>query len=312
MRILKLVRRFLPSALPLLLLLQAPLITHADPLYDALLSTTLQDLPNGLTSPSISAGPLEEVDKSDGMTGNIQITFEGDPKSRVNYLFFTTPDDARKYTLKVAQQITLTGGSRKFLVNVPSADCIEAQEHALCDLQSDQLVLVTFATSVNNGAGPLIKMAVDHLTTVKESINATAEQQPAQEENEAPKGSDPCTLLTKEDAETTLGQTVRDARRDSANACFYGSQTSPGDSVMIQLIDGGAEKLAFDRSRMSKTLPLTGIGSDSFVFVSPSGFIQLCFVKGNQYVALMISKRKDSGLLDASKSLASKVAARLP
>jgi hypothetical protein len=316
-------RRFLPSALSLFLLFPSILfaqtdfpsmqVAQRDPLYDTLLSGALQDLPAGFTSPTTSAGPVDEVDKSDGMTGNVQITFQGDPKAKVNYLFFATPDDARKYSLKIAQQITSTGGSRRFLVNVPSADCIDSQEHALCHLQSDQVVLVTFATNVSDGAGPLVKMGLDHLTAVKKTLGITPEQQQTSEqENAAPKGDDPCTLLTKEDAEAMLGQTVRDARRDSANACFYGSQTNPGDSVMIQLIDGGAEKLAFDRSRMSKTVPVTGIGSDSFAFVSPAGFIQLCFVKSNQYVALMVSKRKDSRLLDASKTLASKVAARIP
>lgn len=158
---------------------------------------------------------------------------------------------------------------------------------------------------------PIILLAVS-ISSVTASQDIPEESEPSDTESAVPDALDACKLLTKSDAETALGQPVRDPRRDSSNSCFYGSESVPGDSVMIQLVDGGAEKLEFDRSRLPKSVPQTGIGSAAFAFVSPAGFVQLSFVKENQYVALMVNKRKDSNLLEATKALATRVAANLP
>jgi hypothetical protein len=156
-----------------------------------------------------------------------------------------------------------------------------------------------------------MQMALDHLNTVKQTVPMDLAANSKEKSGAADK-LDPCALVTQADAEATLGQPVREARRDSANACFYGSQSNPGDSVMIQLIDGGPQKLEFDRSRLNKPVSITNIGDQAFAFVSPGGFVQLSMVKGPQYVALMVNKRKDSKLLESTKTLASKVAGKLP
>jgi hypothetical protein len=211
----------------------------------------------------------------------------------------------------IAQQDTLSTVERKTLKNVPKANCVDREQEGLCNLPVENVVVITLASKVDGGAGPLMQMALENLNNVKQSVPVD-QSTASKDESAGADKLDPCTLVTQADAEATLGEPVREARRDSANACFYGSQTNPGDSVMIQLIDGGPEKLQFDRSRMTKPLPIPGIGDQAFAFLSPAGFVQLCMVKGPQYVAFMINKRKDSKLLESTKTLAAKVAERLP
>lgn len=284
---------------------------YADTLYDALLQTSPQNVPEGYSKPSISPGVIEEADKNAGVVGFVQLTFESDPKARVNYVFFPSEEQARQYSSFMGQQIAFSNGERKFLPNLPKADCVDREQGAFCDLAQDQICVIALASKVDGGAAPLIKMAVDHLDAVKKTISVPENVQPS---DSAPISDklDPCALVMQADAEETLGEPVREARRDSATACFYGSISNPGDSVMIQLIDGGPEKLEFDRSRISKSVDLTGIGDQAFAFVSPGGFVQLSLVKGMQYVALMVNKRKDSKMLEATKVLAVKISSRLP
>ena len=285
--------------------------SFADPLYDALLQTPPKNIPEGYSNPSISPGVIEEADKNAGVVGFVQLTFENDPKARVNYVFFPSEEQARQYSSFIGQQIAFSNGERKLLPYLPKADCVDREEGALCDLAQDQICVIALASKVDGGAAPLIKMAVDHLDAVKKTIPVPENVQPSNSDPISDK-LDPCTLVLQADAEATLGNPVREARRDSANACFYGSQSNPGDSVMIQLIDGGPEKFEFDRSRVSKPVTLTGIEDQAFAFVSDGGFVQLSLVKGMQYIKLMVNKRKDSKLLEATKELAIKVSSRLP
>jgi hypothetical protein len=301
------------SFLTLILMMLATSQAKADALYNELLSATPQSLPQGFTSPIVSAGFVEEVDKNDGIIGNIQIIFQGDdPTAKVTYLFFSSPEETKSYSIRMSQQIIMSGSERKTIANLPDANCADAQQRSNCYMVIDQLLVVTSASNVESGAAPLLGMAVDHLNSIKKSVNIAQTSQTAVLESTGPDSNDPCKLVTKSDAEAALGQPVHEPRRDSANSCFYGSKSNPGDSVMIQLIDGGQQKLEFDRSRMSKLLEVTGIGDIAFAFVSPGGFVQLSLVKNNRYMALVVNKRKDSKLLDSTKVLATKVASRLP
>jgi hypothetical protein len=299
------------SFLILLFLYAVGMSAPEDPLYEALLKTAPQNLPEGFSAPTISEGVVQDAEKSAGVLGFVQLVFAKDSKARINYVFFPSAEQAKQYSQFLAQQIAFSPGERKTLPNLPNADCIDREPEAQCNIPQDQIVIIALASKVDDGAAPLIQMAVDHLRAVKGTIQSEYTAS-SKTESTADNSLDPCSLVTQSDAETTLGQPVREARRDSANACFYGSQSNPGDSVMIQLIDGGTGKYEFDRSRVSKPVSVTGIGDQAFAFVSPGGFVQLCMVKGNQYVALMVNKRRDSNLLDATKGLANRVAERLP
>jgi len=154
---------------------------RADPLYDALLKSALSNLPSGVTAAHIKAAAVEPDDASAGVISNVEIGFEGkDPTAKVNYLMFSTPDLASVYFKRYDQIVASSGAQREFLPYAPGADCADAVKVSalVCMSAIGRVIVYSYGAvvpgTVEHGgtgstslSGPLMKLAIDHLTSVR-------------------------------------------------------------------------------------------------------------------------------------------------
>ncbi len=123
-------------------------------------------------------------------------------------------------------------------------------------------------------------------------------------------GVDVCSLIEPSQIEAALGGPAARAPGGTVNGCAWRSAAVAGDGVTIQVDDGGQEKFAFDRGRLT-TVALPGVGDDAFAFNSVAGFVQLGLMKGGTYVTLVLQLQNDPGRLDKAKALAAYIAGRM-
>jgi hypothetical protein len=157
-------------------------VAAADNLYDAMLKASPTNLPNGVSEPQTAPVELQEDDRRSGVTGALQVTFHSsDPNAKINYVFFTSAEQAKAYAQRIDGMVRSSGGKAIFLPYAADADCAAsgATGHMLCTEAVDRVVVISLAAEsegTNNNArgpvslaGPLIKAALDHLATVKKA-----------------------------------------------------------------------------------------------------------------------------------------------
>ena len=123
-------------------------------------------------------------------------------------------------------------------------------------------------------------------------------------------GVDVCAVIDQSQIEAALGGPAARAPGGTTNGCAWRSASVAGDGVTIQVDDGGQEKFAFDRGRLT-TVALPGVGDDAFAFNSVAGFVQLGLMKDGTYVTMVLQLQNDPGRLDKAKALAAYVAGRM-
>ncbi len=148
----------------------------------------------------------------------------------------------------------------------------------------------------------------------------------AQETGAAKGLIDPCTLLTKSEAEAALGETVKEPElKDTKNPlgqkiCFYAPVSDKSDrfiqlsvvqneGMTKNLRDSGYNvKQLYEETKKNLTdaKPVTGIGDDAFW-----GTNGLHILKGNEYLNISVGNTSKPGNLELAKGLAEKVVGRL-
>ena len=123
-------------------------------------------------------------------------------------------------------------------------------------------------------------------------------------------GLDICSLIDPSAIEAALGGPATRAPGGTVNGCAWRSALVAGDGVTIQVDDGGQEKFAFDRGRLT-TVALPGVGEDAFAFSSVAGFVQLGLLKHGTYVTMVLQLQNDSNRLERAKALAERIAGRM-
>ncbi|MCI0390787.1 MAG: DUF3558 domain-containing protein [Acidobacteria bacterium] len=121
---------------------------------------------------------------------------------------------------------------------------------------------------------------------------------------------DPCSLLTREEVTTVLGQPVTEAKLQSFPRpnCEY---TIGEGSLTVFLFTDPSAKVGFEAGKKMQdvhTEPVSGVGDQAYW--SPS-IKTLNVLKGNIYFTVQFYGIR-SGLLETMSSLAQKAAARLP
>ena len=126
----------------------------------------------------------------------------------------------------------------------------------------------------------------------------------------APSGTGTCLLLTKQEVESALGQSIRDPQPDRVGGCYFGS-TSGADSVTIQ--SPGTGKSGFDatKAHMTGMTAISGIGEDAFGATSMAGFVEIHLIKSNKYMILIYQNQRDSNRIETAKRLARLLAGRI-
>lgn len=134
---------------------------------------------------------------------------------------------------------------------------------------------------------------------------------------------DLATIVTKTDAASILGETVKDAQvRNSDGAdgyysrCNYYSQ-NPGRSIVLRARQSSpgqlepAKQLEELRAGNSKIKALTGLGEKAAVLSEPR-MLMLYAVKGNAFVTVAIGGVEDAkAATEKAKTLARKILAQL-
>jgi hypothetical protein len=161
-------------------------------------------------------------------------------------------------------------------------------------------VIMLAAAAQTDTAATLMDIGFKHLASI-------AEQPPAKDK---PSGSGTCALLSRQEVESALHQSIRNPEPNAIGGCFFGA-TSSGDGVTIE--SPGTGKAGFDaaKSHTTNTTPLLGIGDDAFGFSSMAGFVQINLIKNNKYVTLIYQNQRDSARLETAKNLAKFIAGRL-
>ena len=179
------------------------------------------------------------------------------------------------------------------------------------DVVSKLALVATTSIMMACGANPLTKELGGNTSVANGNVSSA---------NQPKAAFDPCTLLTKEDAEAGLGASLRKVTPQglsTADTCQYMREKAEnlgqaGESVTLQ-VHFGSGKL-FDsyvkeaeQSFETKAQQVEGVG-DKAVFNSD----QLIVLNKNDFFVVTIGKRmSDAEKLAATKALAKKVVARL-
>jgi len=284
-------------------------VSRTDTLVQTLVDGSSRHVPKGYAAANATRITLNDDDRRSGMVAGVAVALGGgDPKGSLRYALFQSEQQAETFTRNLGYRRP-AGSSPKFLQYLPSADCADTPSGGLCSMRVGDVVIVATASTVDRGASLVLIAAKDAIdaATMSPRTGSSAIAVP----KSPPTGPrDGCALLTKNDAAAALGGPVSDPRR-SADTCYYGAQVAGGDSVTLQLIEGGRSKFDFDRARMQRIAIASGIGDDAFSFVSDAGFVQVYFIKGTSYASLTLQSSRGANRLEVARALARKIAASL-
>jgi hypothetical protein len=280
------------------------LITHAgavspEALYQALLKAPLPTTPPGFSSAAATPVPQKVA----GLVGEVDLVFQGnDPKARLGLFVFTDFNAASEFNRK---HLPPAIPGQKRLAYPPLARCVEIPgQGGYCDQWIEDFGVIMVATaSKMDAAAELMGFGFKHLSSVYESLA----RQPAPPPR--PGGTDPCSLVTKEDVETALRGPVRAPEPDKVGGCFW--QGAAGDGLSVQVFDTGQTGFNAAKSHSVGTMAFPGIGDEAFGFVSLAGFVQINLIKNGRYVAITLQSQRDPAKLETAKTLARKIAGRL-
>ncbi|MEO8752633.1 MAG: hypothetical protein ABI624_08140 [Casimicrobiaceae bacterium] len=295
-------------------MLHAPAIAQGtgrtEALARALVDGAPRHVPRGYASATASRLALNDDDRRAGMVAGVLVTLAGgDPKGTLRFAMFGSEQQAEAWTRdaghRLGDQVAL-----KFLQYLPGAECADTRNGGICMLRAGDVVAVATASQVDRGTSLIMIAARETLDAAMAGVRSGAAPAPSPPNVAGSGARSGCALLTKADAASALGGPVGDARQGS-DTCYYGSQARAGDSVTLQLLEGGRAKFDFDRGRIQRTASVPGIGDDAFVFASQAGFVQIYFIKGTGYASLTLANAHDANRLESAKALARRIAARL-
>jgi hypothetical protein len=112
-----------------------------------------------------------------------------------------------------------------------------------------------------------------------------------------------------EEVSTALGDRIQPPQAIQTGGCLWrGTGT---DSVTLEAPGTGRPGFDNAETRISPVVRLTGIGDAAFVFVSAAGFVEVGFLKADNFFTLLVQARDVKSARSAAESLASKIASRL-
>jgi hypothetical protein len=288
------------AATLLLLALASASAASGDALYRALLSTTPTNLPPGFNSATPTAVPQNFP----GLIGEIDLVFHGgDSKARLGFFVFNDFNTASEFNRKQVPRFT---PGQKLLAYPPMARCRNASDGtAFCDMwvEDKNVIMTAAASKIDGGADVLMAFGFRYLNSISQNSASLASSTPKPGEITA------CSLLTQDEVENALRQRVRSPEPDKAGGCSW--RASSGGGVSVQVFETGQNGFNNAKRRSLQSTPLPGIGDDAFGFVSLAGFVQIQLIKNGHFVGLTLESQRDPAKLEAAKSLATKIAARL-
>lgn len=166
-------RKFIAFA-AMLLVVSAASNARADDatkLYKALLTKQLERLPEGFSSASLGSTNLNPASQQAGMVGIANITLAGKNSSGdVRYAVFSTLQNYESYAREFSQP-----GQPIFFPYFPDAKCTSHNDTQACRIGNGAVLIVALTHGLVEGphgtsAGMLVKAALEHLRSVRQSI----------------------------------------------------------------------------------------------------------------------------------------------
>jgi hypothetical protein len=272
-----------------------------DRVTQALLNMPLENVPS---SQRVAIAPIavSADDKAKGLAGAVRITFPGgDPKAAIAYYVFDSSGDAIAYD---NQHLSLPIGTGKLLAYPPLAQCDTLAAGGYCDMvvQDDAVAIVATTTAgVDDATATLIGLAFQHLAAIEE---AAFQPPPAVVVGEL----SACALVDVGDVTGALGAPASQPRPDQIGGCSW---SAGAGTVSIQPKDGGRAQFDSDRTRLTGTTTLTGVGDAAFAFQSLAGFVQINILKGGRYVVLTVQPQTGANAMPAASRLAASIVSRM-
>src|SRR5205814_2262345 len=274
----------------------------ADALYQALLNTTPVNLPPGFNSATPTAVPQN----FQGLVGEVDLVFHGgDPKARLGFFIFNDFNTASEFNRK---QVPPFIRGQKLLAFPPMARCINTTDGTgYCNvwIEDKNVIMTAAASKIEGGADTLMAFGFRYLNSISISQHTASALVPVANPGEIAA----CSLLTQEEVESALRQRVGSPERDKADGCSW--RGSGGGGVSVQVFETGQNGFNNAKRRSLQSTPLPGIGDDAFGFVSLAGFVQIQLIKNGHFAALTLESSRDPSKVEAAKTLATKIAARL-
>ena len=168
-----LIRTFV-VAIVMTLLVSAASNARADDatkLYQALLTKQMERLPEGFSSASLGPSKLSPASQQAGMVGIAKITLAGkNSTGDVRYAVFSSLENYEAY----AREFSLPG-QPIFFPYFPDAKCTAHNDTQGCRIGNGAVLIVALTHGLVEGphgtsAGELVKAALEHLRSVRQSI----------------------------------------------------------------------------------------------------------------------------------------------
>jgi hypothetical protein len=269
----------------------------------------LTNLPSPYTVDSTTLKDATSAEKLAGSAGTVHEALTGGPgTASIDFLVFDDASKAAAYAQTFGGALP-RGVARKFLPQLPNADCADTSSGGACGVAVAATFVETRAPQVDgpDGAGALAVAAAAYLNQGGAHAAVASTSAPS---NGGADATDPCALLTSDDAQSALGSPVTPARPAGAS-CMYAGRSGTGASATLEIAEGGRSKFDFDRSRVQGTQNVTGVGDAAFVFISQAGFVQVYAVKGESYFVLTLANPSDTSRQAHAVALARQIASRI-
>jgi len=170
-------RKFIALATMLLIVSAAPTLLAADAmkLYQALLNTQPERMPEGFSSATLGAIILKPGSQQAGMVGIAKVTFAGKNASgEVRFAVFSTKEEIDSYKRDFSMP-----GQPIFFPYFPKGDCTSHGDRQACEIEDGTVMIIAITRDLVEGthattAGKLGEAALEHLRSVRRSIGQAA------------------------------------------------------------------------------------------------------------------------------------------
>ena len=256
-------------------------------LYQALLRAPRPATPSGFGS--AAATPVPQ--KIEGLIGEVDLLFQGNPRARLGLFVFADRSAASEFNRKQLPPLERGVPGYKLLAYPPMARCVEIPEKGgYCDMWiQDYSVIMVASASKEDAAADLMGFGFKYLSSVYGNLARQAAPAPK------PGGITPCSLVTQEEVESALKQRVGPPEPDKVGGCNW---RGAGDGLTVQVFDTGRAGFDAAKSHSVSTTSFSGIGDEAFGFVSLAGFVQLNLIKNGHYVAITLQSQRDPAKLE--------------
>lgn len=123
--------------------------------------------------------------------------------------------------------------------------------------------------------------------------------------------TDPCSLVTKAEAQRALGEPVQEAALSDPTTCVFKASTNSSNAVTIQVDEapGKDPRAWFNKERLRRDSDLIpGLADGAVRIYSPPSLARLTFIHGNALVTVMVASMRQNNLQE-SVTLLGKTAA---